>query len=140
MEHIDDLIEIRSYTEDDKNFIINSWMNGFKQGCEYFRLIEKSAYDDVSGQVVNKILDSPGTDIKIICLKDETDIILGYSVTEIRNKMIILHWIYVKPDWRDNGLGGLLSPEGITHTTHLTKTGRALLKKHPEVKFNPFII
>lgn len=140
MDDIRDLIEIRYYTAGDHSFVHNSWLHGFQQGCEYFRLIEKAAYLDAYGKVINQIIERPGVDVKIICLKEDPEIILGYSVTELRPGMLILHWLYVKPDWRDNDLGRMLVSENLTHTTHLTKTGRALLKKHPKIKFNPFII
>jgi GNAT superfamily N-acetyltransferase len=140
MDDIDDICTIRSYTGDDLSFIMNSWLNGLKQGCEYFRLIDKDPYFDIYGKILSQIIEKPATYIKIACLKEDPSIIVGYSVTELRPGMLILHWVYVKPDWRDNGLARKLIPENITHATHLTKTGRALLKKNEQVKFNPFII
>jgi GNAT superfamily N-acetyltransferase len=140
MDEIKDLTIIRSYTDSDKNFIVNSWLHGFKQGCEYFRLIDKEAYFDYYGKVINLVLERPNVDIKLICLAEDPEIILGYSIAELRPAMMILHWIYVKPDWRNNDLGTMLAPERINVVTHLTKIGRAILKKHPEIKFNPFIL
>jgi ribosomal protein S18 acetylase RimI-like enzyme len=140
MDDIKDVVTIRPYVETDNAFVFNSWLHGFRQGCEYFRLIDGDAYFDNYGKVINTILDRDNVDIKIICLKEDQELIVGYSITEILPQLLILHWVYVKPDWRDNGLANMLTPEGVTTCTHLTKTGRAILKKHQEVKFNPFII
>lgn len=140
MDDLKDFVTIRPYIENDKNFILNSWLYGFKEGCEYFRLIEKDAYKDKYGQVIHNILERESTDIKIICLKEDQNIIVGYSITELRPPFIILHWMYVKQDWRNNGIARMLVPEGLTHATHLTKIGKALLKRHPDVSFNPFLI
>lgn len=140
MDDINDTVVIRPYVEADIKFIHNHWLYGFKQGCEYFRLIEDNCYKDIYGKVIHSIIERESTDIKIMCLKSDLDIIIGFSVTEIRQNQVILHWVYVKPDWRDNGLAAMLVSPEVTHTTHLTKTGRAILKKNPKVSFNPFLI
>jgi hypothetical protein len=140
LDDMNDLVCIRPFIGEDTNFVHNSWLHGLKQGCEYFRLIDKEPYFDIYGKIITSIIERPGVNIKIVCLKQDPEIILGYSVVELRPGQLILHWLYVKPDWRDNGIARTLTPENVTHTTHLTKTGRALLKKHPEVMFNPFII
>lgn len=138
---------IRDYRPEDELFIVNSWMYGFRQGCEYIRLIEKKAYFDATIKVINKILERPNVTCRVLCLKDSEDIIIGYSVTETRPSQQILHWIYVKPGsdlpdsgWRSNGLARMLVDKPITHVTHLTKAGRSILKKHPEIKFNPYLL
>ena len=140
VDDIKDLTAIRCYEKSDTAFIINAWLHGFKNGCEYFKLIDHSAYMDVYGTVLNKIITKDNVDIKIICLADTPEIILGFSVFELTTAGIILHWVYVKPDWRNNGVGLRLLPENIKYCTHLTKIGKSLLKKHPEIKFNPFLI
>lgn len=72
--------------------------------------------------------------IKVACLKDSPDVILGYAVYEGH----CLHWVQCKQAWRGIGIAKLLCPETITTVSHLTRLGKTLMFKKNLV-FNPFI-
>lgn len=130
-----DLIAVRPGVEDDKAFIMSTWLKGLRYGNDWFELIEATAYYQKYHEAIERLLYFPDTEVKVACLKDSPDVILGYSVhTKDR-----FHWIFVKKSWRGIGIAKSLVPDGIASVTHLTDTGRQLLKKYPKIVFNPFI-
>lgn len=81
--------------------------------------------------------------MNVACLKDDPDVILGYSVwqDDIDDEKI-LHWLHVKGGWRNIGLGKSLIPANVKTITHLTKSGlgmRASMEKW-DWQYNPFLI
>lgn len=130
-----DLIVIRDGVDDDKNFILLTWRKGLRYGNDWFELIEKSAYDVNYTKAINHILDLVLTEVKIACLKDSPDVILGYSVYT-SNK---LHYAFTRRAWRNIGIFKSLVPKNVDTVTHVTDAGRAILKKYPSIKFNPFL-
>ncbi len=69
----------------------------------------------------------------VACLKSDPDVILGYSVSEPG----VLHWVFVKPDWRRIGIANDLIPKGIHTVTGFTRVGD-IIRRHKNLKFNPF--
>lgn len=129
-----DLIEIRGMYPDDWNFILATWLKGLRYGNDWFGMVDPSVYYEAYQKVIERILQSPGTDVRVACLKDSPDVILGYAV--IRDST--LDWVFVKSRWRTIGIARSLVPENINTVSHLTEIAKSLLKKHPDIKFNPF--
>lgn len=129
-----DLIAIREYRPDDEAFIFSTWLRGLKFGNDWFELIESAAYYKSYHAVIEAILKSPEVLIRVACLREDPEVILGYSVASGHR----LHWVQVKDRWRKIGIAKSLVPQEVTIVTHLTKVGRSILSKHPEVRFNPF--
>lgn len=131
-----DLIAVRLAMLSDKNFIMSTWLRGLKYGNEWFKEIESSAYFKHYNPFIEKIISDPDAIIRVACLKDDPEVILGYSVS----KGDRLDWIFVKKAWRAIGVAKSLLPSTVTTTSHLTTAGLAILKaKMPKVTFNPFI-
>ncbi len=64
--------------------------------------------------------------VRIACLEDHPDTIIGYSVYTGNH----LDWIYVKVDFRCKGIGSLLMPKNIESVTDpVTKIGHAIFEK-----------
>lgn len=131
-----ELIAVREYVPDDRNFIFSTWLKGLRYGNDWFGLIESAAYYDNYQKVIERIVDAAETQMLIACLADQPDVILGYSVCRTDTA----HYVFVKRSWRGIGIAKMLVKPSITTVTHLTETGRAVLKKYPEIKFNPFAI
>lgn len=128
------LVAIRNVNHSDRNFILATWLRGLRYGNEWYQQIESKAYFHIYHQVVNNLLNRPGVTVKVACLKDDPEVILGYSVSEGTR----LHWVQVKSAWRNIGLANsLVSPE-ITTATHLTRVGKSILIKKNLI-FNPFL-
>lgn len=129
-----DLITTRDYVPSDKSFILATWLRGLRYGNDWFLAIDSTAYFQTYHRVLEQLLASPNSTIKVACLKDDSDVILGYSVYK-KNR---LDWLFVKKAWRGIGIAKQLIPQDITVVTHLTTVGRSMLKKSPNIIFNPF--
>lgn len=130
-----DLFSYRSPQTNDINFIYSSWLKGLRYGNDWFEFISKEAYYTFYHRIIELILQRPTTTITIACLKDDPDVILGYSVQEGS----VLHWVFVKPAWRKIGLAtDLVKPfKSVSHITAVAKS--ILITKFPHIEFNPFI-
>ncbi len=133
-----DLFEVRPYRKSDKNFILATWLRGLKYGNEWFNLIPSDIYFKTYQTVIEKLLDSPSVSIKVCCLKEENDAILGYSI--LSHNETVLNWAFTKSAWRKIGIMKSLVPSTVTAVTHVTDVGVSLLKKTPNVVFNPFLL
>lgn len=133
-----DLIQVRKYSpESDRNFILATFLRGLYYGDSWFRDIPKDIFMDKYHTVVEHILAK--STIEISCLREDPEVILGYSVFELDPiNGNILHWVFVKSAWRKIGICKSLVPSTIKVVTHLTKIGKAL--KPVNVDFNPFVI
>lgn len=120
---------------EDIPFILSTWLNGLKFGNSWFNLIDKKIYFSVYHKVIEKILSKQGVIIKVACLKDAPDVILGYSVSEYNR----LHWVYVKKAWRNVGVAKTLVSGDITSVSHLTNVGKAIFLKKSWI-FDPFLL
>lgn len=130
-----ELISIRNYVQDDRNFILATFLRGLYYGDSWFSQMEKKAFMEHYNKVVNFILDSPKTTIKIACLKEDPNVVLGYALLAEPNGV---HWIHVKREWRKIGLARDLVPNTVNTVTHLSKVGLSIVKNH-NLKFNPFL-
>lgn len=139
-----DLITIRDYTDNDKHFVMATWLKGVYY-APWYQYIPKSIFMENYRRILEKLLESPGTKIKIACLKEDPEVIIGYSAYHTRfhegNRYTILDWIFVKAAWRSIGVGRSLIPVGLSAYTHMSKSGHAIVKeKLPALIFNPFIL
>ena len=87
-------------------------------------------------KVIEHILKNPNTLIRVACLKEDPEVILGYLIGT--KDQTVAHWVFCKKSWRNIGImKSLLTTE--TTATHATKAGLAIIKKKSLV-FNPFIV
>lgn len=130
------LVAVRDGVDGDRNFILATWLKGLRYGNDWFEAIDSRIYFEFYHKVIEAILARPDTVVKVACLADDGDVILGYSISTGD----ILHWTFCKKEWRSIGIAKSLVPP-TTHTvTHLTSLGRSIMRKHPTLKFNPFAL
>lgn len=122
----------RTATSDDSNFIYATWLQGLYHGNSFYRQIDKESYYRNYRRVLDSILAK--SKITIVCLNEDPTVILGFVVYDRE----VLHWVFVKPVWRTNGIAKSLIPQGITKVTHLTTAGKAAKPK--KWAFDPFLI
>ena len=144
MQQSKDAIIVRSYKPSDRNFILATWLRGLYYGDTWYSSIPKAIFMENYHRILERFLAHPGIVIKVACLKDDHEIILGYSVARQfqhgEADISVLDWIFVKSAWRKIGVAKMLLPTKLNACTHLTKTGSAILKqKLPNVIFNPFL-
>lgn len=130
-------ITIRDYKpESDRSFILATFLRGLYYGDSWFSLIPKNIFMENYHNILKNMFTRSGVNIKIACLKDDNDVILGYSVYHSVPKGIALDWIFTKSAWRNIGVARMLLPKNVVSCTHLTKVGKALKPKNCD--FNPF--
>lgn len=87
--------------------------------------------------VAERLVDSHNTVVKVACLPEDPDIILGYSILSANYSTI--HWVYVKSAWRNKGIGRSITPRNPLYISHLSKLGKELMnEKFKHTQFNPF--
>jgi GNAT superfamily N-acetyltransferase len=133
-DQIKDLVEIRNYLSWDKNFIYQTWLKGLYYGNEFFKQMNADDFYKNYEHVITRILMVPDLQIKVACLKEDAEVVLGYAIF----KGDTLHWIFVKPTWRKLGIAKDLIPDTIKSVTHLTKVGKSIKPK--KWAFNPFLL
>jgi hypothetical protein len=130
-----DLVAVRGPMPEDINFIFASWLRGLYYGNTFFGEIPKDIFMDKYHQVIQNLLAK--ATVRVACLKDDPEVILGYSVIRNTESGETLDWIFVKSAWRRIGIGKSLVPNKINATTHLSKVGKAL--KPTDCIYNPFL-
>ncbi len=131
-----DLVAVRDAVDSDRNFILATWLKGLRYGNDWFEAIDSKIYFDFYHKVIETILARPDAQVRVACLREDPDVILGYSVYAGNR----LDWVFCKKEWRSIGIAKSLVPKEITMVSHLTSLGKSILRKHPELKFNPFAL
>src|ERR1700679_142902 len=102
MSNFQGLYDIRDYKESDKNFILATFLRGLYYGDSWFSMVDKDAFMEYYGKIANMILVHPKVSIKVACLKEDSEVILGYAILSKDNTAV--HWAYVKSPWRNKGI------------------------------------
>lgn len=130
------LYEIRDYEPSDKAFVMATFLRGLYYGDSWFSLMPKDLfmvhYKHIVEALINKHL------VKVACLKEDRDVILGYSI--LSHDFKVIHWCFVKSAFRKQGIGKALVPSSVGTVTHLTVLGKSLMTKFTNCVFNPFAI
>lgn len=128
------LYDIRDATPQDKNFVLATSLRGLYYGDSWFSMTHKPSFMQHYKLVIEKLFETQT--VKIACLKEDKDVILGYSI--LSNDFSTIHYCFVKSAWRNKGIARSLTPAYPTKVTHLTALGRELLPKYPGIVFDPF--
>ncbi len=132
------LYDIRDGISDDKNFILATFLRGLYYGDSWFSLIPKDIFMSNYKHIAENIVNSPYTIIKVACLKEDPNVILGYSI--LSSDFQTVHWVYCKSAWRKQGIAASLLPKAPSYITHLSELGKTLMPKLNTAVFNPFAI
>jgi hypothetical protein len=122
---------IREPQPEDINFILSTMLKGLFYGSKFYGSIDQETFFLVYEPFIKQLLIN--NFVKVACLEDDVDVILGYSVFKNTN----LQFIFVKKSYRKLGIGRLLFPKEIQTVSHLTDVGDSIRKKL-NLKFNPF--
>lgn len=129
------MYNIREGKDSDKNFVLATFLRGLYYGDSWFSEMPKDLFMSNYKHIAQALIDSSKSNIRIACLPEDPDVILGYSI--ISKDDTTTHWVYVKSIWRKKGIGRALLPTNFNCVTHLSELGRVLSKKF-NVVFNPF--
>jgi hypothetical protein len=130
-----DLIEIRDYLPDDRNFIMATFLRALYHGGSYYSLMHKHKFMGYYENIASAIIDKQT--IKVACLKEEPSTIMGYSIS-IPHKNAIT-FVFVKQAWRKIGLAKDLVRKDTKYFTHYTTVGLSIAKQKG-LRFDPFLL
>lgn len=117
-------VVVRDFLESDRPFIFSSWRNSSFFGVPHGTRPEAAGFFARKTREIGQIL-ARNARVRIACLEDDPQLIIGYSVSTARH----LEWIYVKDGFRKQGIGQLLFPKDTeTVSAHMTKIGAAIAK------------
>lgn len=118
-------IVLRAYDEKtDAGFIYATWRNALWFDDKRDDSRAPAFYKDAS-RYIKILLSAPTTEVRLACLQDDPDQIVGYAVLSTTN----LEWVYVKIDYRKQGVGSMLTKGMQTVTKPRTKVGTAIAKE-----------
>lgn len=132
------MYSIRDAKITDKSFILATFLRGLYYGETWFSDIPKDIFMENYKKIAEALIHSPKVTIKVACLPEDPDVILGYSILSTDYQTI--HWTYVKSIWRKKGIARSLVPRHPTYVSHLSQLGKSLLSKLKPAVFNPFSI
>lgn len=114
-------------TDSDHALIYSTWRNALWFAEKRDAKTSDSFFKEAS-EKISEILKAPETRVRMACLADDPDMLLGWAV--LRNTH--LEFVYVKLDYRRRGIGRLLTQGFKTFSEPQTRIGRSLAKKHQE--------
>jgi hypothetical protein len=137
----DELLTIRDVRQEDVPFILSTWLKGlYYGGDKMLRKIPKDVFMANQHKNIERILQTPGVQVKVACLKEDADVIVGYSVYRTGGDITVFDWAFCKRDWRGIGIAKSLAPPHFDIVTNLTRPAEAILQKSfPKVTFNPWL-
>ncbi len=128
---------IRDANEKDIPFIYATWLNSYYHDS-WARSVKKTIYFDNYKHVLDTILEDKYTEVKVACLPENTNVILGFLVQEQQN---IIHYCFVKEAFRRMGVAKSLFQHEKAYITHMTRSFSPILRDHEEVfTYNPFYL
>lgn len=139
------LFTVRDAEPTDTSFIMATFLRGLYHGdseegphviLKFISIMPRKVFMDNYKHVAMKLISSPNTVIKVACLIEDPDVILGYSI--LSSDFQTIHWVYVKSIWRLKGIGKSLIPAYATTASHISHLGRKLMIKYKDMIFNPF--
>lgn len=130
------LYNIRDARIEDLNFIYSTFLRGLYYGNSFYSQIPKDIFMANYKPFITNLIATGRAVINIACLKEDSDVILGYSI--LSSDYQAIHFVFVKSRFRKQGIARSLVPQRPVAVTHLTGIGRILLTKFPHTIFNPF--
>lgn len=111
---IQNLVKHRPLKLPDMNFIYSTWLKSYRQS-EWAKDITNDVFFSQHKEIIDKILARPTTKIIVICNPDDEDQIYGYLVHEHTVSGSIIHFAYIKYNFRKFGImSALLGDLGYT--------------------------
>ena len=108
-------------TESARSLVYATWLRSYEAWSLAAKHIPRDVFFAEHHKVIDRVL-GRGASVRVAALPDEPDVILGWAVTEGP----VVHYVYVKPDFRRYGLAKALlahvqRPFTYSHSTYVTR-------------------
>jgi ribosomal protein S18 acetylase RimI-like enzyme len=136
-------VKIRAVNQQDVPFIFNSWLKSFRETGYLCNPVSNTIYFENHHKLIQKILQR--ATVYVACDEKYPDQIFGYIVAEKIEGVFVLHYVYIKHNFRKSGIAkSLLNSfdHDTVHAsccTHLTKAAEKLTPKYNMI-YHPYII
>lgn len=124
-------VSIRNPQPADINFMLSTALKGLYYGSKFWAEVDQESFFKNYEPFLKTLMLK--TDIKIACLEDDPDVILGWIMYHKQT----VDFVFVKKSYRKLGIAKLLWPSDITTVSHITDQGNSI-RKQMKLKFNPF--
>jgi hypothetical protein len=125
-EDFEDGFMIRSIRSEDIPFITSTWLKSYYDQLTHWmgKIPSKHFYMKHNNL---KILDKLKEDnVMVACNEQDQDQIFGYCVFEEMEDATVLHYMYIKPPYRKNGIRSVFMMKNFDEMSHYTPSGKVL--------------
>ena len=131
------LFSVREFRASDTNFVLATFLRGIYYGDSFFSRVPKDLFMERYKRVAQGLVTAPQIVIRIACLIDDPDVILGYAI--LSQDLDTVLYAFTKSAWRRRGIAKSLIPQDFKFIVpqHLTALGREIIKKY-NISENPF--
>lgn len=141
LQNLKSQVQVRTATEADVPFIFNSWLRSFKAAAP--RSLTPVVYFDFQHKLIQSILRR--SSVSMLCSPDDSQQLFGYLVHETIDNVPVLHYAYIKHDFRQLGLlNSLLAHAGVSkdsgaYYTHETNSTFKVRNSYKLLVYNPYL-
>jgi len=139
------VVYLDGMTEKAESFVYSTWLKSYRN-TDWGRNMCNDTYFHHHKEIIDVILASPLTRVTIIADKDDQDTFYGYIVCQVVSGKPIVHYCYMKYNFRKLHLmSGLISHLGyfdsnnVHFVTHLPRHYPKLKTKY-NLEFNPYLL
>lgn len=138
-------LHIRLANPNDIAFIYATWLNNYHYDSALGKECKDSIFFREYREVIDHILGSNDTKVAVASLQNDEATIFGYMVYE-SGPTPCIHYVFIKENFRELGIAKQLfkffsTNQSIKHIySHKTSYVADILKKYPQLTYNPFIL
>lgn len=115
-------------------FVYATWLNAFRKLSDFAKPISSEVYFPAQHDRIERLLKRCRLEVAVP-YGAQASTIVGYSLTD----GAILHWLYVKGNWRRMSIGtALLKGKSLQQFTHWTYDFDHMARRVPGLKYNPY--
>jgi len=129
----------------DTNFVYSTWLKSYRESL-FAQSMSNTVYFKEHAAIITKIMESPDTNVTMIVDKDDDDHLYGYVVASVYPTTSVIHFCYVKYNYRRLGL-----MDNTLQTLHLINTGtptvvthihrnHGFISKRCNLEYNPYLL
>ena len=138
-------VKIRSLKEEDESFIYSSWLKSYRNS-DFASQVSNDIYYSSHKKIIEDLMNNNNVEFKILCEPDDEEHLYGYLAYEKLGAINIVHFIYVKYNYRKFGLAKQLMEDSIDnlgeqdlYCSHAPKSFKSLKEKYKLV-YTPYIL
>lgn len=134
---------IRQIQKEDYPIIFNSWLKSYSKDFVKHKNVPSHIYYQGQHILIEKLLEN--SEVLVAADEEDQSIVLGYCVGNIVNDVFVVHYLYVKKDFRGMKIAtkmlefaGVKQDSSIVYT-HYTPSGAKFGSKFNAI-YHPYIL